>query len=1163
MKHAALFLFSSLLTWIAAGSAVQAAALPEPQRVAATISLEAPAVLAKMHGGTVPARSDAAVMSLVLRARDGTREATFGCRDAPREVARELCRVADRSLQTTCEKQGTSMVSHSQSLRCSLRLEDWLNRPTGELLTSLQWRLIEDSTSHGIGTDKFPFDLWMYSELMAAQPPDVLIELGNAYGGAAFHYAKLFDSMEHHGRIICVDMDHSRVDAKARSHPRITWVEGHAMAVLERVKSLIMPGESVMLIDDASHLFEPTLNQMRGYGALVTNGSWMIVEDTILHHGIENHLDDPGAYSSVEAFLAEQDEQLPQWRLAREMEERFVITWNPKGYLQRVRPPAGGCGGAACPSGNPEACVADCHFLAADLPAAQAALRAGRFVDELIAAPSSETARLAASQLYLDLPLDHHLAVEGLESGGDVTLADLARATRNAAETWCFPRASFVMPECVNILTAGALGRVPEVAARPILMRAGELHTPFHRPVDARGAALSITVGHGVAVLPGPGEAYAADLRAVVVASDAFKLLAAQPSSMKTRYQNVFCSNRPEGCTAMPGLVPLLLHDQISAPTRLLLGDDYLLDSAALSIQWPGSSRFGPHIDRPFLRKPTDKGWQFSSASMPLPPKEYPLSIQAVFLLDNFTAENGAFFAMPPTGWRGSSRYEELGNRTDLSWLDEMGGKTVTARAGQVILAHGAVWHGALPNYSPRPRLAVLVQFVPRFVRPGQRYPRSLVDGCCDGAPERLAALERLLDLVPLSAEASWVGQHKLSVGPDRPAAAKRAAERVALMEGASLADAAAAGRKNYNALLDFALGSYHLCHAPRAITLESPLFATKLLPGEQRDLGARFLQTEAEFGRLSFGFGSATGSLTAGQAGEMVKAVLRAGYRALDLAEMYPHQKDIGAALAEVWDEAGRARLAGYPARSEVFITSKLWATNMAPEHVGAALNATLAALRLTYLDRWLVHWPVALQFVGIETPGAGQIWPRSPEGLTLFARGVTLADTWRAMEELALDGTGRVRAIGLSNTPASLLHALLVEGDTPVRLRPALNQVELHPWLPQDDLRAACAAHGVPLEPYAPLASGQAELLAEPVVLRLAQRLGVSPAEFLVGWALQKSGGARVVYSTRDSTRAHAMLMAMHAMPHLAEADLADMALISTRRRVFAPADLAFLFA
>jgi diketogulonate reductase-like aldo/keto reductase len=165
--------------------------------------------------------------------------------------------------------------------------------------------------------------------------------------------------------------------------------------------------------------------------------------------------------------------------------------------------------------------------------------------------------------------------------------------------------------------------------------------------------------------------------------------------------------------------------------------------------------------------------------------------------------------------------------------------------------------------------------------------------------------------------------------------------------------------------------------------------------------------------------------------------------------------------------------------------------------------------------------------------------------------------------MEELALDGTGRVRAIGLSNTPASMLHELLVGGDTPVRLRPAVNQVELHPWLPQDELRTACAAHGVLLEPYAPLASGQAELLAEPVVLRLAQRLGVSPAEFLVGWALQKSGGARVVYSTRNSTRAQAMLTATRVMPRLSEADLAAMALITSRRRIFAPADIAFLFA
>ena len=669
-------------------------------------------------------------------------------------------------------------------------------------------------------------------------------------------------------------------------------------------------------------------------------------------------------------------------------------------------------------------------------------------------------------------------------------------------------------------------------------------------------------------MLTGPGEAAATELRAAIVASPAFRRLAGEMPSTKSPYLDVLCANAREGCTAVaPSLLPLLSLAEVAEATRLLLGDDYLLDSARLSVQWPGSARFGPHVDHPLKRGPNAGDWKYSSGSMPLPPKDYPLSVQAVFALDNFTAENGAFFVLPPAGWQGPARYDELAERHDMGWLREEGAKVVTARAGEVLLAHGAVWHGALPNYSPRPCLALLVQFVPRFVRPGQRYPRSLVP---EAAPAPLAAeLERLLDLSPKGQPSRQVvlrnaaGQTLLDRQLDlsRPAEAERSLQRSMALLG--LSDPGAVARQVVTEAVEAAVARYEMCRAP-AEQPQGELMATLLSPDEQREqLGGR-VAAEAQLGRLSFGFGSATGSLSPVEAGELVKAVLRQGYRALDLADVFPHQKAIGAALAEVWDASGAPRLPGYPPRSAVHISSKLWATNMAPEHVSAALDATLAALRLSYIDRWLVHWPVPLAFVGTDAPGAGQIWPQQAEsGETLFARGFTLSDTWRAMEDLVLEGS-RVRAIGLSNTPASLVHQLVLGGAAPLRVLPQVNQVELHPWLPQAGLRAACQALGVPLEPYAPLASGQPELLADPRVAAVAERHGLAPAELLAAWAAQAAGGvSRVVYSTRDPARAERMMRAAQRFPNLSQNDLAAIMAVPTRRRIFAPSAFAFLFA
>src|SRR5947199_10094819 len=130
-------------------------------------------------------------------------------------------------------------------------------------------------------------------------------------------------------------------------------------------------------------------------------------------------------------------------------------------------------------------------------------------------------------------------------------------------------------------------------------------------------------------------------------------------------------------------------------------------------------------------------------------------------------------------------------------------------------------------------------------------------------------------------------------------------------------------------------------------------------------------------------------------------RAALEAGFRALDTAERYRTEKEVGEAMKEVFD-------AGKIEREEVFVATKLWNTNHRPERVKPAFEASLKKLQLDYLDLYLIHTPFAFQ------PGAVQD-PRDPNGNVIYDNGVTLLDTWKALESLVQEGT--CKAIGLSD--------------------------------------------------------------------------------------------------------------------------------------------------
>jgi len=230
-------------------------------------------------------------------------------------------------------------------------------------------------------------------------------------------------------------------------------------------------------------------------------------------------------------------------------------------------------------------------------------------------------------------------------------------------------------------------------------------------------------------------------------------------------------------------------------------------------------------------------------------------------------------------------------------------------------------------------------------------------------------------------------------------------------------------------------------------------------------------------------------------------KDALEAGYRHFDCAERYRNEREVGDAL-----QAGLAE--GGIAREDIFVTTKLWNSNHRPERVKPAFDASLERLRLDYLDLYLIHTPFAFQ-AGDEQD------PRDANGNVLYDEGVTLLDTWRAMEDL-VDG-GRCRAIGLSDIGLDDLVPLYESA----RIKPAVVQVEAHPYLPENELLEFCKRKEIVFLAFAPLGHGiRPGPLEDPVVSRIAARIGKTPAQVLLAWAVQR--GTAVLTTPKTAARA-----------------------------------------
>jgi len=230
------------------------------------------------------------------------------------------------------------------------------------------------------------------------------------------------------------------------------------------------------------------------------------------------------------------------------------------------------------------------------------------------------------------------------------------------------------------------------------------------------------------------------------------------------------------------------------------------------------------------------------------------------------------------------------------------------------------------------------------------------------------------------------------------------------------------------------------------------------------------------------------------------VKAALEVGFRQFDCAERYRNEKEVGEAMREAFRE-------GKIKREELFVGTKLWNSNHRPERVKPAFEVSLRKLQLDYVDLYLIHTPFAFK------PGEEQD-PRDGNGKVIYDEGVTLLDTWRALESLMDEG--RCKAIGLSDISLEKVQEIFESA----RIKPAVVQVESHPYLPQWDLLDFCKKKGIVLHAFAPLGHGiEPKLVEDPVITTISKRLKKTSAQVLLAWALQR--GTAPITTSKNPNR------------------------------------------
>lgn len=246
-----------------------------------------------------------------------------------------------------------------------------------------------------------------------------------------------------------------------------------------------------------------------------------------------------------------------------------------------------------------------------------------------------------------------------------------------------------------------------------------------------------------------------------------------------------------------------------------------------------------------------------------------------------------------------------------------------------------------------------------------------------------------------------------------------------------------------------------------------------------------RFPLNDGSGAMPALGFGTSLSDNT--KTRDAVKAAVRVGFRHLDAAERYRNEAEVGAALKELFAD-------GTVRREELFVTTKLWNNNHRPERVRPALQASLDRLGVEAVDLYLVHTPFAFR------PGDDQE-PRDAHGAVVYDDGVTMGETWAAMESLVDEGL--TRAIGLSDIDAAGTRNVIENA----RIKPAVVEVESHPYHPQWELHDLCTTHGIILLAFASLGHAlEPRLLDDPLITSIAAGVGKTPAQVLLAWGIQR---------------------------------------------------------